>query len=1135
MKKKTLRKDIKKCFKRSKGRFISILCLVALGSFALVGLQVAGPDMRKTGENYFNKYKSADISVIGDYGIDEENRKAINKVTGADKIEYGYLKDAVIADTEDSIRVFSETDGISEYEIVDGRMPQTEDEIAVSSFFSDRYKPGDSIKLSEKADISGNKVLKNHEPKIVGFVNSCELLSAINMGQSTAGTGELQGYAVVTKQAFDSSVYMIARISYTDTEGVDPYSDEYTKLIEAHKDELDGLLADQPALRLDSVKREYQKKIDDAQDEINDAKKELADAKDKLTSGDKQLAEAKQKYKNGQAEYQKSKADAESRLAAAKQKLSTAAGKIAQAESTLKSKRAELSSAESALKNARKTLDTKQSEYRQKAEQFEKLKQSGEELSAAEKELSGKISEAEKQTGMTFAEIKAALPMLEGAIPKEQYSQLCELVEAEKAITQKRAEYDAAAKEAEGAEKQLAEAKAALKKGESEYAAKQKEIATAKQKLSAAEKELAQKKAEYKSGVNSYNQSKQSAKAKLAAAENDLKKAEAEIEKSQRKLDDAHKKYDEKKPDADRDIADAEQKVEEAQDTLNKLKSPVYALDTRREVPGSEGYRIYANVSNIIDSLADVFPIFLYFVAALVTLTTMTRFVDEERINSGTLKALGYANRDIIKKFTVYGLTASMSGAVIGIAAGHLLLPLIVYNAYGHSFTYPQIERHFYPAISLTALALAVICAVLPAFVVASRELKEKPAALLGPKPPQAGSKILLEHIRPLWSRMSFTQKVTARNLFRYKKRMLMTVFGVCGSVTLIFAGFSVQHSISGIKDRQFGDILRYDLIVAQNDSVTDKQEGEIDKLLDSSDIDSHMPIHYEAVTKIAGKSRDKQEIKLIVPQDGDEISKYIALMNRSNGSEIKLSDESCVISERLAKLLNVGVGDEFELTDSENQTHTVKVGGITEMYMGHFIFMNGDYYEKAFAKEYSQNAELVTLCDRSTDNAKLQASKFMEPYGVKGVVQNTTLTGQIDTIVQSLNRIMDILILVAMLLAVVILYNLNNINVSERIRELSTIKVLGFYNKEVTLYIYRETIILTIIGILTGYCLGDALFRYIISVVPPDEVMFNPSLGAKAFVIPLVVISLITLVLGLTVNRRLKRVDMLEALKSVE
>ena len=584
------------------------------------------------------------------------------------------------------------------------------------------------------------------------------------------------------------------------------------------------------------------------------------------------------------------------------------------------------------------------------------------------------------------------------------------------------------------------------------------------------------------------------------------------------------------------EIAQLEEKLADARDTMDQLELPVYSLNTRREVPGSNGYKIYDTISIIIDSLANVFPIFLYFVAALVTLTTMTRFVDEERINSGTLKALGYTDQDVMKKFTIYGLVSELTGSIAGIVLGHILVPIIIYNAYGASFDVPQIEMHFYLKTTIIALILAMISTILPAWIVASRELREKPATLLLPKPPAKGSKIFLEYIKPIWNKMSFTHKVTARNIFRYKKRMLMTIFGVCGAVTLLFAGFSVQNSISGINEKQFGEIIKYDLIVAQNNNLNDEKQNEMNALLTDEAVKQQSPVYYDSLTKVAGKNQDKQEIKLIVTNDEAKFDDYIALEYRKTQKKIDLKEkEGAVISERFAKLLNVEVGDSFTISDSNSREYKLKVADITEMYTGHYLFMNDSYYEKSFSKEYEPNANLIILKDKSKENARVQASKFMQSDSVKGVVQNMTLTNQIDTIVVSLNKVMQVLIVVAIMLAVVILYNLTNINIAERIRELSTIKVLGFYDKEVTMYIYRETILLSLIGILAGFVFGDILYQYILAVVPPDEVMFNSALGAKAFVVPVMLIVGITVILGYIMNKKLSKLDMLSALKSVD
>lgn len=489
-----------------------------------------------------------------------------------------------------------------------------------------------------------------------------------------------------------------------------------------------------------------------------------------------------------------------------------------------------------------------------------------------------------------------------------------------------------------------------------------------------------------------------------------------------------------------------------------------------------------------------------------------------------------------MKKFTIYGLVSGLTGSITGIVLGHILVPIIIYNAYGASFDVPQIEMHFYLKTTIIALILALISTVLPAWIVASRELREKPAALLLPKPPAKGSKIFLEHIKPLWNNMSFTHKVTARNIFRYKKRMLMTIFGVSGAVTLLFAGFSVQNSISGINEKQFGEIIKYDLIVAQNNNLNDEEQKEMDTLLSADAVKQQSPVYYDSLTKVAGKNQDKQSIKLIVSKDEAEFDDYIALEHRKTQKKLDLREtDGAIISERFANLLNVEVGDSITIYDSNNREYKLKVADITEMYTGHFLFMNDSYYEKSFSKEYEPNANLIILKDKSTENARIQASKFMQSDCVKGVVQNMTLTNQIDTIVVSLNKVMQVLIVVAIMLAVVILYNLTNINIAERIRELSTIKVLGFYDKEVTMYIYRETILLSLIGILAGFVFGNVLYRYILAVVPPDEVMFNPALGAKAFIVPVMLIIGITIILGYIMNKKLSKLDMLSALKSVD
>lgn len=637
--------------------------------------------------------------------------------------------------------------------------------------------------------------------------------------------------------------------------------------------------------------------------------------------------------------------------------------------------------------------------------------------------------------------------------------------------------------------------------------------------LAQASKQIAEKQNELGKAVSQAGKQVADGVTQLIQGQRDIDKAETEY---QSKL----AEFNAQKPEAERQITLAEEKID-------NLTVPAYSVSGRREGLTSQGYCVYMVIEGIVAKLADIFPIFLYFVAALVTFSTMGRMVDEERTNSGTLKALGYGNADVMLKFTVYGFAASTLGTCIGVLAGHTLLPLIVAHAYSAGFTMPDIMLKFHPWITMAAFALAWISAVVPAWLAASKELREKPASLLLPKPPAKGSKILLEHFPPLWNRLNFTHKVTARNIFRYKTRMFMTIFGVCGAVSLLTAGLAVQSSIGQIGNRQFEELIHYDLIVAEESDTNSAQRKEIATTLKGKTVQSSTAVRYEELSKTAGKENDKQSITLLATDDAYNFNEYLTLRDRKTHQPQILVNNGAVISERLAEMLNVSVGDTFTVNDENGAQRTIKVAGISAMYIGHFIFMNAQCYEHVFGDQYSTNAYMVRLKDHSNANTERQGAKFMKLAAVRGVVQNTTQKNMVSTIVGSLNQIMEVLILVAVLLAVVILYNLTNLNVSERIRELSTIKVLGFHTSETTMYIYRETILLSLLGILAGYGFGEWLHRYIITEVPPDEVMFDPAISWIALAAPAIVVAVVLAVLGWIVYRQLETVDMLEALKS--
>ena len=426
-------------------------------------------------------------------------------------------------------------------------------------------------------------------------------------------------------------------------------------------------------------------------------------------------------------------------------------------------------------------------------------------------------------------------------------------------------------------------------------------------------------------------------------------------------------------------------------------------------------------------------------------------------------------------------------------------------------------------------LVLALISAVLPAYLIARRELSKEPAFLMRPKPPVTGSNILLERISFIWERMSFTQKVTARNIFRYKQRMLMTIFGVAGAVALLFGGLGIRSSIAGVSDSQFGEIFKYDLIAVEAEDPSQDAKDEVDDLLNSDRVKEDLPVYQEATSQSIDGVTDDQDVTVIAT-GSDDFDQFVKLHDRDDDEKINLSDDGIVISEKLADLYDVEPGDNitFKLEDKDVEA---KVADVTEMYTGHFIYMTDNYYEELTDKDFDTNAYLITLDNSDSDETEELSEEFLSLDGIQGVVQNTGLVKVLDSISGQLESVMLILIVISILLGVVILYNLTNINVAERKNELSTIKVLGFHSKEVTMYIYRETIILSIVGILVGLVAGRILHLVLLDVIGNEEIIFDPTVTTEVWATPIIAITLIIIVLGFLVYRRMKRINMLDAL----
>lgn len=901
MKRRTYWKDLFQSFTGSKGRFLSILTLMMLGSLALVGLKVASPNMERTAWAYLKDTNAADMTVIADYGLDQADQEELQTLSGAE-VEFGYMTDLTLANSENAIRIFSKTDKISKFEVTQGRLPEKEDELALADFWKDRYQIGQVIYLSQKK--GSNSQLKRDSYTITGFIHSPDIFSKSDMGSSASGNGNLAAYAVVTEENFKSSVYTIARLRFASLTDVNPFSSDYEKKLEEEEETLKELVADNGQARLEKMKK-------DAQESLDEGKKQLDEAETNLTAGKKRLQE----------------------------------------------------------------IETR--------------------LQAQENQVS--------------------------QLPEPQKSQ---------------------------ASSQLGEAKEQLKQE--------------KEKLSQAESDLANEKVKWQT----------------------------------------------------------------SKDEVNALTEPSYHVYNRKSSPTGQGYLMYSNSAMSIRAVGNIFPVVLYAVAAMVTFTTMTRFVDEERTNAGIFKALGYHSKDIIAKFVIYGLVAGTLGTLLGILIGHYILAPTISHIITERMIVGESQQHFYWTYSCLALGLSLVASVLPAYLVSRRELHEEAAQLLLPKPPVKGSKILLERITFIWSHLSFTQKVTARNIFRYKQRMLMTIFGVAGSVALLFAGLGIQSSVAGVADRQFKDLQQYQMILSVNSRASDSDKAKLAEKLQSDEVENYRLISSKQVEeKYAGKA-GVQTVTMMVT-DQDDLDPFVLL--EKNGEKLSLSG-GVILTEKLAQLAGVSVGDNFTIDGK-----TFKVGAITEHYVGHFVYMNQATYEEIYGQAPKMNTYLVQLKDKSEGNTERVAGEFMDQAAVSGLVQNASTIQLFESFANSLNHTMAILVLVSVLLAIVILYNLTNINVAERIRELSTIKVLGFHNKEVTLYIYRETILLSLIGMIVGLVSGFYLHQFLIQMIAPGTFRFQPKVDWEVYLIPVLAVSVILTILGVFVNHYLRKVDMLEALKSVE
>ena len=759
-----------------------------------------------------------------------------------------------------------------------------------------------------------------------------------------------------------------------------------------------------------------------------------------------------------------------------------------------------------------------------------------EKLDDAQRELDDAKAEADEELGKAERELSDARKKLDDGWrdyrdgQQELKDSRAELDEAYQSLQDGEQEYADGLAQYEASLRELEDRKTAAGAGmaavtdPAALAAMQEQLEQAQQQLDEAKAQLDASRAELDAGWQTYDDGE----AQYASGAQRLADAYRDLQQGEKDYRDGLNDYEDGKAEADEKIADAQAKITDARREVADIESCEWYLFSRSYNPGYTGF---GQDADRMANLASVFPIIFFLVAALVCLTTMTRMVEEQRVQIGSLKAMGYSGLAISRKYLFYGLLPSLTGGVFGLVIGYILFPKMIFTAYQIMYQMPDIELRAYPGISAFSVLAAVACTTVATLWACLATLRETPASLMRPRTPKAGKRVFLEYIRPLWRKMSFTHKVTARNLFRYQKRFWMTVIGIGGCTALIIAGFGLRSSLLFTMSRQYDELFHYSGQVTLSDNVLPEERAAVEAFLAGDErIVNYVPCAASSATVTTSGYSTTAYIEVM---EADEIGKVVDLFDYKSGEPITMGDEGVYIDQKLSELLGVSVGDTFFLDGDERGD--VTVAGIYEHYTGHFVYMTPGYYESALGADGEPNAYLLNFTSDDTDTCNAIFEKLLS---LSGVATTSRMRDTQDTYMHSMERVdfvVVIIILAAAALAMVVLFNLSNINITERQRELATIKLLGFYDGEVSAYVYRENIVLTVFGILMGCFMGHWLHIYLVRSTEIDLMMFGRQTEWTAYVYAAILTMLFSVAVNILAHFRMKKIDMVESLKSAE
>ena len=1181
--------DSFRSIKRTLSRFISIIAIVAMGSGLFCGLNAVGPDMIETADRYYEEYNLMDLRLQSYLGLYDEELEKVRQIEGVKAVQGVKFMDGYVQipnekeryegivdidGSEMTVRVMGvdlmsavnfqngqdDPNYINRLKLVEGRYPESPAECVVTCSgltTPEQFVIGNTIKVVGDGEDVGY-YLKNNTYTIVGVVQTPYWVS-YERGVTTAGSGKLGDFVYVNNDAFTDNInyYSEAYITLEGADQYEAYSDEYDEFVEEMQKkiavEAERLSAESRARliiglpqRVASAKQQIDEAVAAVGTKLEEGKAQLEELYELEKTGEEQLAQAQktmdEEYAKVQGQLQSGNTDymnavneynskitmvSQNQVALANKKTEYNAKKMQadSARSQLNEAKIQLTVAEKEIKYTEGLITTTESTLKTLKENQDvsqddlHLDEIANRLEETNPELAQILKSASNLTGQGMA----ADAIVEVDQLLDQYQS--ELAIAKQQYTSGKAEYDVKNAECTAAEKKLAEAKAQLDAADAQLKAAEKQLADFKEKIESSGNKL-------QFGAIEAQTKYMTAQATLALKMTQFQNIKATIEQ-------AEKLYLEKEELVNSKIGVAKTAYQKGSDLIDNISDSVgWSVYTRHDNPGYTGYGQAAE--NMV-RLAYIFPTLFFIVSTMVCLTTMTRMVEEERTQLGTLKALGYSDKMIVSKYLIYSALASFIGVVLGISIGFTVVPKIICTAWGIIYEIPGTIIQFLPLYLILGIVLSIGTTTLATFFACRKELNSVPAVLMRPKAPKAGKRVFLENVDFVWSKLSFTGKVTVRNLFRNKKRFAVTVIGIAGCTALLLSACGLRDSISGVINNQYGTgtgIAQYDLQVVLKDGQANYNDSQIVSEINSFEEIQKSMLGYLKVCRGYSDRTDKEmEVDVFVPENPSTLGDFVNLVMKND--KIPLTDEGAVITKKLATKTDTKIGDYITVSwteGSRTMEHQVKVAGIVDNYTFHYVYMTPTYYQSVTGTALEYNYLFCNLPDDISKDTKVELEKEINSImGVNGSVYTTVVVDNFDNIISTLNLVILLFIFAAMALAIVVLYNLNNINVNERIRELATLKVLGFYDGEVSAYIYRENIFLTLIGIVCGLVLGIPLNVAIVDIVDIDTITFKTQLQPLSFLIAAVATAFFAVVVNLLMHKKLKKISMVESLKSVE